>query len=477
MNAVASFYWHDYETFGANPALDRPVQFAGLRTDANLDEVGEPLVVYCQPTPDCLPHPDACLITGITPQIALAKGIPEYQFIERVHAELATPGTCGVGYNSIRFDDEVTRYTLYRNFYDPYAREWQNQNSRWDLIDVMRMARALRPEGFEWPDYESGTPSFRLEDLSRANGIEHTNAHDALADVRATVALARKLREKQRRLFDWALKARDKRWVSQQLNLIDAKPMLHFSSKFGPEHGKAGVVVPLAISQTNQNAVICCNLLEDPSALAALSADELREVLFMRRDQRRDTTPVVPLKQVMVNKSPMLAPVSMLEGGVAGRLRIDVNLVKERYQQVMAINGLQDKLKSLFAFEGVGPADVDSALYGGFLRDRDRALCEAVRAARPDELARLAGQFTDPRLPELLFRYRARHFPETLSADERATWCEYIAMKMHMGAFNLAAYRARIQTLREERAADADAQSILSDLDDYGQQLERAFAA
>ena len=171
---MTSFYWHDYETFGADPAWDRPVQFAGLRTDADLNVIGDPLVLYARPADDFLPHPMACLITGITPQLALEKGVAECEFIARIHAELAQPGTCAVGYNSLRFDDEITRHTLYRNFFDPYAREWQNGNSRWDIIDLLRTAWALRPEGIEWPRREDGHVSFKLEQLTAANGIAHS---------------------------------------------------------------------------------------------------------------------------------------------------------------------------------------------------------------------------------------------------------------------------------------------------------------
>src|SRR5690606_22124338 len=143
----------------------------------------EPLVIYCQPTEDMLPQPEACLITGITPQKAKSEGIREVEFIRLIHEQFSKPDTCVAGYNSIRFDDEVTRNTLYRNFFDPYAREWQNGCSRWDLIDVMRLAYALRPDGIQWPTREDGLPSFRLEDLTRANGVEHEAAHDAMSDV------------------------------------------------------------------------------------------------------------------------------------------------------------------------------------------------------------------------------------------------------------------------------------------------------
>lgn len=148
---TTSFYWHDYETWGTDPRRDRAVQFAGLRTDLDFNPIGRPLMVYAKPADDMLPQPGACLVTGITPQHARKEGVCEADFFRAVHDELSRPGTCALGYNSIRFDDEFTRYGLYRNFYDPYAREWQNGNSRWDIIDTVRLMRALRRKGSTGP--------------------------------------------------------------------------------------------------------------------------------------------------------------------------------------------------------------------------------------------------------------------------------------------------------------------------------------
>ncbi len=218
---MQTFYWHDYETWGAKPSVDRPSQFAGIRTDLDFNVIGEPLVMYCQPPADLLPSPEACLITGITPQQAQAEGLPEYQFIAKIHAELSQPDTCALGFNSIRFDDEVTRYTLYRNFYDAYEREWKNGNSRWDIIDMVRACRTLRPEGIEWPNRDDGLPSFKLTDLTAANGIAHEHAHDALSDVYATIAVAKLVKQKQPKLFNYLFKLRVKREVSALLNLAE----------------------------------------------------------------------------------------------------------------------------------------------------------------------------------------------------------------------------------------------------------------
>ncbi|MFT4614097.1 MAG: exodeoxyribonuclease-1, partial [Bacteroidia bacterium] len=315
-----TFYWHDYETFGADPSRDRPVQFAGLRTDADLNPVGEPLVLFARPANDCLPQPGACLVTGISPQQALAEGVPECEFIARIHEELALPGTCGVGYNSLRFDDEITRYTLYRNFYDPYAREWQNGNSRWDIIDMMRTARALRPEGIEWPLREDGQPSFRLQDLTSANGISHEAAHDALSDVHATIALARLVRERQPRLFDHLLNNRDKRSVMSQLDITAMKPVLHVSGMFGAQRHNIALVAPLAMHPTNKNEVICYDLDIDPAPLMELSAQQIAALLYTRNEDFPEGVERPGLKSIHINKCPVVLPAKMADAATAQRL-------------------------------------------------------------------------------------------------------------------------------------------------------------
>ncbi|MAA61720.1 MAG: exodeoxyribonuclease I, partial [Idiomarina sp.] len=170
-NEQETFYWHDYETWGANPLVDRPAQFAGLRTDTAFNVIGRPLTLYAQPTPDFLPNPEATLITGITPQLAAKQGVGEAEFSKAIANEFQKPNTTIIGYNNIRFDDEVTRLLFYRNFYDPYEYSWQNGNSRWDLIDVVRACFALRPDGINWPENSDGQPSLKLEHLSVANNI------------------------------------------------------------------------------------------------------------------------------------------------------------------------------------------------------------------------------------------------------------------------------------------------------------------
>jgi len=472
-----TFYWHDYETFGTDPSRDRPVQFAGLRTDEALNVIGEPLVVFARPSRDVLPHPEACLVTGITPQQALREGLAECEFIAQIHAELSQPGTCGVGYNSIRFDDEVTRYTLYRNFYDAYAREWQNGNSRWDIIDMVRLTYALRPEGIEWPLGEDGRPSFRLELLTAANGIGHEAAHDALSDVEATIALARLIREKQPRLFDYALGLRDKKTVLQQLDIPAMKPVLHVSGMFGADRHNIALIAPLAMHPTNKNEVICYDLAADPAPLAELDADALRERLFARASDLPEGIERPGIKSIHINRSPVVMTPKLLDEATAERLQIDVPACRAHRAALQAIPGLVDKARAIYSDRQMPEqTNPDRMLYsGGFFSDTDKRGFEALRRASPQELREQSFVFEDARIPEMLFRYRARNFPDSLSPEELAQWEEFRFAWLtdpEAGAgITLEDYQARIAELQADPGLGPEKQRVLEDLLEYGDSL------
>ena len=418
---MTSIFWYDYETTGISPRCDRPLQMAGIRTDLDLNEIEAPVNLYCRPSDDILPHPAACVITGITPTRLAEKGLCEADFMTRVHAQLAAPGTCGAGYNTLRFDDEMTRYSLYRNFFDPYAREWQGGNSRWDLIDVVRAAYALRPDGIVWPQ-EEGRVTLKLERLTAANGLDHGQAHEALSDVRATIALARLIRDRQPKLYDWLFKLRSKQKVMDQIRLL--QPMVHISGRFSADRSYVGVVLPLAWHPRNRNALIVCDLHLDPEGLLADDVETLRQRLYSSRADLPEGTLPVPLKLIHINRCPVVAPLSVLRAEDQQRLQLDMALYQARALRLSDAQELwRDKVQAIYAQEDFTPSDdPEQQLYDGFIGDRDRRLCEQVRAADPQQLAQEQWPFDDERLPELLFRYRARNFPETLSEQEQERW-------------------------------------------------------
>jgi exodeoxyribonuclease-1 len=426
---TSSIFWHDYETTGINPRCDRPLQMAGVRTDFELNEIDAPVNLYCRPSDDILPHPAACLVTGITPAELASKGLCEAEFMTRVHEQLVRPGTCGAGYNTLRFDDEVTRYSLYRNFFDPYAREWQGGNSRWDLIDIVRTAYALRPEGIVWPQ-QDGRTSLRLELLSKANGIDHGHAHEALSDVRATIALARLIRDKQPKLYDWLFELRSKHNVMEHIRLL--QPLVHISGRFSAERNYIGVVLPLAWHPRNRNALIVCDLHLETLPLIRESAETLRERLYTRRDDLSAGQLPVPLKLVHINRCPVLAPLKVLRPADQARLGIDLAMLQSRGEALASQqSSWQDKLEHIYSGEEFPPCeDPEQQLYDGFIGDRDRRLCEQVRVVDPAQLGRSQWMFDDPRLPELLFRYRARNFFETLNEQEQQRWLLFCQQRL-----------------------------------------------
>lgn len=477
-----TFYWHDYETFGANPSRDRPVQFAGLRTDAQLNVIGDPLVIYCRPANDFLPHPQACLVTGITPQKALAEGLPECEFIARIHAELALPGTCGVGYNSLRFDDEITRHTLYRNFFDPYAREWQNGNSRWDIIDMVRTTFALRPEGIEWPLREDGLPSFRLEDLTSANGISHKSAHDALSDVHATIALARLIKERQPRLYDYVLGNRDKRSVLAQLDIEGMKPLLHVSGMFGARRHNIALVVPLAVHPQNRNEIICYDLSADPQVLFDLDAEQLQELLYTRTEDLPQGTARIGLKSVHINRCPILLTPKMADPETAQRLGISGEQCRNHLEALRGHRqrdaaGFSRKIQSIYEGRRYdAPTDPDLMLYsGGFFAEADKRVMAQVQGQSAEELAAGSFVFEDQRLPEMLFRYRARNYPQSLTPEEFAVWEEFRYQRLtepQSGAdFCMEEFQTEIEALTDSSEITEAQRDLLNQLLDYADTL------
>ena len=470
-----SFLWYDLETFGRDPRRTRIAQFAAIRTNLDLEPIGEPISLFCQPAQDLLPSPEAALITGISPQQALRDGLREAEFFARLHEELARPGTCAVGYNSIRFDDEFIRFGLYRNFYDAYEREWRNGNSRWDLLDVMRLLRALRPEGMEWPLREDGAPSFKLEDLARANDTREGDAHEALSDVRALLGLARRMKSAQPRLWDYALKLRDKRHAASLLDTVNMEPVLHISGKYPASRHCAALVLPLARHPRMESRVIACDLDLDPEDLLRLSPEEIADRLYTPAADLPEGESRIPLKEIHSNRCPILVPLVHLREADLRRLGLDLPSALTNAERLRAAAGLAEKVRRVFASEAARtPADADAALYDGFVSDADKRLFPRVRSSSPAGLRALAAEFKDPRYPELLFRYRARNWPESLSTEEQDRWDAWRRHRLHrdssLSEYSFDSYFETIAHLRATRAAGPD-QVLLDALESWGREL------
>lgn len=473
---MQTLFWHDYETFGTDSRRDRPIQFAGIRTTLELEVVDEPVMFFAQPPREMPPSPESCLITGITPQQAERDGVIEADFAARVHEQLAAPGTCGVGYNSLRFDDEFTRQLLYRNFFEPYAREWENSNSRWDLIDLVRMCEALRPEGIVWPTHDDGAPSFKLEHLARANHLQQERAHDALSDVHALIDLARLIRVRQPRLWDWHYSLRRKQRVFELLDLTTMTPIVHVSSRYPASRHCLAVIIPLAVHPNRSGEIIVYDLSQDPADLLSLDADDIADRMFTPRADLPEGIERIALKTIHANRSPALAPLSVLKGVDMQRLQLDMDRCLAHAETLRAATGLGEKLRSIFqhAADLPPPEDPELALYSGFLPDSDKKLLRDVRGTPPDQLGQKTFAFRDPRYAELLFRYRARNWPDTLSAEERERWETFRQQRLTrptpLTVLTLPDYFAQVSALRNDPAR-SDKWPLLDQLQAWGGQL------
>ena len=456
-----TFFFYDLETSGLNPRQDRIMQFAGQRTDMNLEPIGEPYNLLVTLNDDTLPSPDALMVTGITPQKTVEEGYTEAQFARMLSEEIFTPDTIAVGFNNVRFDDEFIRHLLWRNFHDPYEWSWKDGRSRWDLLDVVRLTRALRPEGINWPLDDKGEPSNRLELITSANGIAHENAHDALADVTALIAVTKLIKQKQPQLYDYLLKMRDKKVVQQLVNVDDKKPFVYASGRYDKEFAKTTVAFPLTTSRNG--GVVVYDLRYDPTPFVGLNAEELSAKIFVSWEERQAEDFVkLPVKELQYNRCPAVAPLGVLEQGDGWqKISLDLKTV-QKHQNILLDNpDFAEKLRTIFenkpAFKKLPDPEVQ--LYEGFLNDRDRIRVEAVRNADERELADFHPEFQDERLAPLLLHYKARNFPRSLSEDDLAQWETWRAQRLQA---QLPQFMASLQRLAP--TATDEQQFILQEL-------------
>ncbi|MFO1053304.1 MAG: exodeoxyribonuclease I [Planctomycetota bacterium] len=451
-NQEETILWHDYETTGVEPRRDRPMSFAAQRTTLALEPIGDPIQVEFALAADVLPSPDACLVTGLDPE--RPGTVSELLGARRVLEVMSEPRTCSAGFNSMRFDDELTRFMLWRNLLPPYERESRNGNSRFDLIDVLRAACALRPEGMEWPKVEPGVPTFKLEALATANDVPH-DAHEALGDVRATHALARKLRGARETMFDYLLGARHRSVVQDRIYAFKREPFVHVTQRFPASDYCTSLVVRVTDHPRFRNQILCLDLRRDPQRILDLDVQELRARLFTPRAEREDPDEEpLGIKGIHFGRCPVVAPRKLLDEASIQRIRLDVAEC-ERHAESITKNraALEMKLAEVFDEEPLNQVDVDEALYSGFVEDEDAAICREIHATSPDRWRDFERSFEDERLGELLFRMRARNHPETLGATEHARWMQHCRER-------LSGAEAVLQRIAELRAQGSDAKVL-----------------
>lgn len=425
-----TFFFYDLETTGLNPRYDRIMQFAGQRTDTNLEPIGGPVNILVKLTEDILPNPSAIAVTGITPQQTLRDGLSEAEVAQFLQNKVFIPGTIAIGYNNIRFDDEFMRSFFWRNFYDPYEWQWSEGRSRWDLLDVVRSVRALRPEGIKWPFIEKNGEKVEantLELLTRDNKLEHDKAHDALSDVRGLIGVTKLLKNKQPKIFEYLFQNRGKKEVQTLVNLEDPQPFVYTSGRYAMEHGKTTVAFPVAPGK-NPGTILVYDLTQDIAGYKDWTENDFREATQPRFKQKDPDNPRnLPVKELNYGRCPSVAPIGTLNEDAQKRLSISLVEVQENLEKLRANQGVLDKITQIWREKPdyQSSDDVEGRLYDSFTPDADKPRVKKIPELSGEELADFQPEFTDERLPELLFRYKARNFPGSLSENEQKKWFEF----------------------------------------------------
>lgn len=463
-----TFYFYDLETSSGSPRTGRIMQFAGQRTNEDLEPIGEPDNILVKLADDVIPEPEAVLVHGITPQKTVDEGITEAEMAEYFQTKIATPGTVFVGYNNLRFDDEFMRYLFYRTFYEPYEWHWKDDRSRWDLLDAMRMMRALRPEGLKWPMLKD-KPSVKLELMAKENGFIHENAHDALSDVIALIQLAKQFKESQPKLFNYLLSIRNKRDVAKLV--LSGEPFIYTSGRYSSEFEKT-TVVHTVLKHPRRDAAIVYDLRHDPTEWVDKSPDELVKHWSVRYG---DDTKPLPVKTMQFNHCPAVAPMSVLDDKSKKRIGYSDDFTK--HKQILDENRqfVENLEKALDIMEDAQqsslPLDdnVDTQLYNGFWGDRDRKMLIKIRQTDPDEYGDILSEINNKRLRAMLPLYKARNYPKKLTTDERKAW-ESRRRKLFLdGGENskIAKFFGRLQTINKDRQLSQNDEYLLSELHLY----------
>jgi exodeoxyribonuclease-1 len=328
----------------------------------------------------------------------------------------------------------------------------------------------------QWPLREDGLPSFKLELLAEANGTRTGSAHEALSDVHALIGLARKFRQAQPKLWDYALQLRDKRHAGSLLDTVAQTPVLHISGMYPAARHCAALVIPLARHPRIDSRVIACDLDADPERLLSLSAEEIADRLYTPVADLPEGEQRVPLKEIHSNKCPVLLPLAHLREADLERLGIDLPACLANAERLRSATGLVEKVRRVFASESHRePADPDAALYDGFVADSDKRAFLKVRSSKPTELGALESELRDPRYPELLFRYRARNWPQTLNNDEQLRWDDYRRRRLGndngLSEYHFASYYGSISALRSVHGT-GPAHPLLDALEAWGRDIE-----
>ena len=417
MSDPKTYLFYDIETTGRNRCFDQVLQFAAIRTDLALNEQQRyqfQIKLNCDVTPD----PEAILIHRI-PIETMQQGATEVEAIKEIHALLNAPGTISGGYNTLGFDDEVLRFSFHRNLLPPYTHQWANQCGRFDLYPMTQLYYLYHHGCLTWPTKPDGKISLKLEDLNRANQLATGTAHEAMADVEATLSLAR-LFFLERKTWDYTIG-----FFNKELELKRRETLNTFLET---SYGR----YPLAL-------LVGCAGSTDFFQYPALNLGQhlhyKNQTLWLRLDKPElltatlDTIPKTTWVARIKPAEHFLLPLSD---------RFKQHLTKERLnttqtnldclsQQPALFQAIQHYYRT-YKYPEIPHLDVDADLYvNGFLSRNEEISCAKFHTASLPEKEKICAHFQNPRLKEIATRILGRHYTTALTPSLAKAFHAYLS--------------------------------------------------
>ena len=382
-----SFVFYDTETTGTHTSFDQILQFGAIHTDSELNELGR-LDIKCRILPDIVPSPGAMQITGIRANQLIDSSLPShYEMVRHVREKLLSwSPAVFIGYNSIGFDEHLFRQALYKTLHPPYLTN-TNGNSRTDAMRMVQAASIFTPNALKIPVGDRRKRVFKLDRVAPANGFAHERAHDALADVEATIFLCRLLAEQAPDVWSSFMRFSQKAAV---IDYISSERIFCFSDFYFSQPFSC-LATRIGINSKNSSEFYIFDLEVDPSRLLRLSQKKLIT--------RLGESPK-PVRRLRSNASPILWAAEEAPD-IASAKHIGIEELERRVQFLESNGEFCDRLIDVFeaAKEPRGPSPyVEEQIYDAFFTDIDQELLESFHRAPWEERPAIVDRLKDERL-------------------------------------------------------------------------------